>query len=450
MAKENYGYLTSCGENYGSVGSDTPLRDDEGTRLKIGDVVSVVSTDGAYNAGSAAVVHSVGKAFVMGIEMSCGKDGSVRGWKIHKVRSFSDVADGENIDGIVYHKAEKSDGKPEFHVGQRVRIRSWESMEKEFGHNSCGSIAAKGSFSKSMRPLCGRTATIASIDGKYVELKDWNDYSGDTHWQFSTDMLEPAGFEVGRIEKGIKKYDADHAEKKTGVREVKRHARVGEYIKIVHQFCNLGYQDGDILRVIKEWNGTSVICEGARICVCDSEYVVLEGYKPEQKEERRKAKVGDTVRVLKDNGGPVGAGTTWKVDAVHNDGVLTVHNDIHTAPIWAISFDNYVILSSGKHIYTDSKISEAKAFVLDTIRDLAEKDINVIFSHTSGNEDDNSAFTCYVLDHDSSIDADEDGFTADAKRHDSICSESDEPNEWIGKAVALCKALHKPLPSYVL
>ena len=56
-----------------------------------------------------------------------------------------------------------------FKVGDKVRVRSWESMEKEDGLNYYDSIAVRCSFVKEMKPLCGKTVTIsrASMDGTY-------------------------------------------------------------------------------------------------------------------------------------------------------------------------------------------------------------------------------------------------------------------------------------------
>lgn len=79
-----------------------------------------------------------------------------------------------------------------FKVGDRVRIRLWESMKKEFGTYPHGSIKVTAGFPPKMNNLCGHTATISDIDGKRVSLKDWDDDSLSTFWSFSTDMLEPA------------------------------------------------------------------------------------------------------------------------------------------------------------------------------------------------------------------------------------------------------------------
>lgn len=76
-------------------------------------------------------------------------------------------------------------------VGDRVRIRSWEEMEKEFEVSDDGDIIyCKLKFINEMKHLCGRTAIVKSIDEGYVELADWSDKDGDMLWVFSADMLE--------------------------------------------------------------------------------------------------------------------------------------------------------------------------------------------------------------------------------------------------------------------
>ena len=88
-----------------------------------------------------------------------------------------------------------------------------------------------------------------------------------------------------------------------GVREVKRKAKVGEYVKIVDAKPYLiPYKNGDIFKVIStskpgvviEKDGTPVTSAWHR------EYVVLENYKPEEKaqeENENEIHVGDMVEV---------------------------------------------------------------------------------------------------------------------------------------------------------
>lgn len=84
------------------------------------------------------------------------------------------------------------------------------------------------------------------------------------------------------------------------VREVKRKAKVGEYVKIVYAMpCFIPYKNGDIFKVN---------CVTASGCICKiseenvglwhKEYVVLENYKPEKEPEKKEEIcVGDTVKV---------------------------------------------------------------------------------------------------------------------------------------------------------
>ena len=75
------------------------------------------------------------------------------------------------------------------------------------------------------------------------------------------------------------------AEKMHGAREVKRYAKLGEYIKIVNadNFNNANYHDGDILQVLEYNDGIAdgwVDAMGANVVIAPYEYVVLEGYRP--------------------------------------------------------------------------------------------------------------------------------------------------------------------------
>lgn len=75
------------------------------------------------------------------------------------------------------------------------------------------------------------------------------------------------------------------AEKKPEVREVKRWAEPGEYIKIVNAYsvCGDAYHNGDIFRVTEYYQGIRngwVSVKGTNIAMSPNEYVVLEGYRP--------------------------------------------------------------------------------------------------------------------------------------------------------------------------
>lgn len=128
-----------------------------------------------------------------------------------------------------------------------------------------------------------------------------------------------------------------------GVREVKRKAKVGEYVKVVYAMpCFIPYKNGDIFKVI---------CVTASGCICKiseenvglwhKEYVVLENYKPEKEPEKKdEICVVDTVKVT-DSGKQYRAYGKWsglngyKQNFVYGSAVSTE--------------DNYKVLAIKKH-----------------------------------------------------------------------------------------------------
>lgn len=82
-----------------------------------------------------------------------------------------------------------------FAVGDVVRIREWDDMESEFGLKYDADIDCTAVFVAGMRESCGELCTVLAKVGKYVDLafedpKINNKMHG---WEFSTDMIEPAG-----------------------------------------------------------------------------------------------------------------------------------------------------------------------------------------------------------------------------------------------------------------
>ena len=84
--------------------------------------------------------------------------------------------------------------KPKFKVGELVRIRQWDDMEKEFGTNTLGTINTQQGFLRKMEPLCGKYAEITELyNGNRVLLKFFNceglEYLTEG-FAFDTDMIE--------------------------------------------------------------------------------------------------------------------------------------------------------------------------------------------------------------------------------------------------------------------
>lgn len=100
-----------------------------------------------------------------------------------------------------------------------------------------------------------------------------------------------------------------------GVREVKRKAKVGEYIKIIDaKHLLISYENGEIFRVIGIGNVGCNVKNSVKSCyVWHEEYVVLENYKPEEKSQEdddSEIRVGDMVEVTR-SGGCYSTYDTW-------------------------------------------------------------------------------------------------------------------------------------------
>lgn len=80
-------------------------------------------------------------------------------------------------------------------VGQKYRVRSWESMKKEFGLRHAGSyneyISCQASFVRDMRKYCGNIVTIKYVLPWDRDLFDIEEDGRMFTW--STDMIMPIG-----------------------------------------------------------------------------------------------------------------------------------------------------------------------------------------------------------------------------------------------------------------
>lgn len=116
-------------------------------------------------------------------------------------------------------------------------------------------------------------------------------------------------------EKGLKV--VTYIPSKPTVKEIKRHAKAGEWIKVVNAFHlsrhrkNPEYSNGDVM-LVNHVDGYDVYIENIAEYLQPSEYVVLENYQPEtapvdsKPEEPKpfvKAKVGDKIKIVGDIGG---------------------------------------------------------------------------------------------------------------------------------------------------
>lgn len=129
-----------------------------------------------------------------------------------------------------------------------------------------------------------------------------------------------------------------------GVREVKRKAKVGEFIKIVDAKPFLiPYENGEIFRVIGVKDATCEVENSVKRChTWHREYVVLENYKPEKKDE---ICVGDTVKVT-DIGKQYTTYNKWS-------GLLGYEQNFVNGS--CVSKDEYKVLRIKKHDYMSKR-----------------------------------------------------------------------------------------------
>lgn len=82
----------------------------------------------------------------------------------------------------------------EIHIGDVLRIRSFEDMKSEFGVDQDGDIyGGHGAwFVDEMEALCGNVLTVSEFsDGEYRSIEGVEDCDDGTHWSICAWMLEP-------------------------------------------------------------------------------------------------------------------------------------------------------------------------------------------------------------------------------------------------------------------
>lgn len=136
-------------------------------------------------------------------------------------------------------------------------------------------------------------ATVLIKDGKkYVsKCKDGDAYDKEKGLLLCLAKANGISYrDLQEMIAGAKDCNAENADDKAQVREVKREAKAGEYIKIVNVYGGDSYKIGDIFKV-KECTAfdgdVRVYCDGkgntgmqGHHYIEDDEYVVLENYKP--------------------------------------------------------------------------------------------------------------------------------------------------------------------------
>lgn len=119
-------------------------------------------------------------------------------WNVYRTKtcysnrgSYADLDCYKSINVVIYEFDDIILPKHEFKVGDRVQFKTWEEMVDEFGIFGGDIIPCVSVFVDCMKHLCGTYATITSIAGEIIELRDFT-AKGRLIWDYSTDMIKPA------------------------------------------------------------------------------------------------------------------------------------------------------------------------------------------------------------------------------------------------------------------
>lgn len=102
------------------------------------------------------------------------------------------------LDELCSSASKQTEQPHQFRAGDRVRFKTWEQMEKEFGLDENGDIRTIARFSKLRKHLCGTFATIDSLTGSYVGLRVFSAQEED-HYLCTLDMIEPSPYFHGKV-----------------------------------------------------------------------------------------------------------------------------------------------------------------------------------------------------------------------------------------------------------
>ena len=163
-------------------------------------------------------------------------------------------------------------------------------------------------FSDMLKKVGSETIVIYRNDNKVIAL----DKSTGEKAEAKCNPADEFDFRTG-AKLAFNRLMGEDVKPDNGVREVKRKAKVGEYIKIVDAKPFLiPYENGEIFRVIGVKNATCEVENSVkRFYAGHREYVVLENYKPEKEPEKKdEICVGDTVKVT-DTGKQYNLYGTW-------------------------------------------------------------------------------------------------------------------------------------------
>lgn len=150
-------------------------------------------------------------------------------------------------------------------------------------------------FSDMLKKVGSETIVIYRNDNKVIAL----DKSTGEKAEANCNPADEFDFRTG-AKLAFNRLMGEDVKPDNGVREVKRKAKVGEYVKVVNEkyFFNT-YKNGEIFKVTYVTKSGCICKNSEKQCgLWHEEYVVLENYKLEKEPEKKdEICVGDTVKV---------------------------------------------------------------------------------------------------------------------------------------------------------
>ena len=185
-----------------------------------------------------------------------------------------------------------TDADRKFKAGDRVVVRDWDDMAKEYGvRNGSGTIKCTDGFTVTMKHLCGRTATVVGVNGTSISV-DFDDKSGDTYWSYAKCMFNPIDAPVQSKTPEAKFNVGDFVTLKEGFVAGKEYGGL-----VLHEgamYDNAKNQRMTVVRVDWSDDSNTYYCE----CKGDSQFTFHYSEEMLDKWDESKIHEGDTVKVI--------------------------------------------------------------------------------------------------------------------------------------------------------
>lgn len=213
-----------------------------------------------------------------------------------------------------------------YEVGDKVLIRDWDDMKKEFGIDKDGDIGCTPCFCTSMKEFCNKILTINGIDSNgdyYVEDEKWSFsrctiagkvaeedekptyYTGTI--EILTDCTAYKKSDIVEIKDGlfgknclfklptsrplkdfadvVRYFSCEYSNTPVEIKEIKkvhRMAKEGEYVFVIYKGASQlnEYEIGDILKIVYADGLRAYYKKELSKYLDTNEYVILEGYAP--------------------------------------------------------------------------------------------------------------------------------------------------------------------------